>query len=94
MSSVVGKGELTRIVSEKSGLNLKESGKAVAAVFEGIQESLAVGDKVTIVGFGSFEAKAYAERPGRNPQTKEAIVIPAHKAARFKAAPAFNAAVD
>lgn len=79
------KTELINVVAEKAGLSKKDSDKAVNSVFEAIAEALAGGDKVQIVGFGSFEVKARSARVGRNPRTKEEITIPASKLPVFKA---------
>ena len=87
------KVELVRAVAEKTGLSKKDSEKAVAAVFASITESLKAGEKVSMVGFGTFEVKARPERPGINPRTKEAITIAASKAPAFKAGKALKDAV-
>ena len=79
------KTELINVVAEKSDISKKDADKAVNAVFEAISETLAGGDKVQIVGFGSFEVKPRGQRVGRNPRTKEEIVIPASKLPVFKA---------
>ncbi len=79
------KTELINAVAEKTDISKKDADKAVNAVFEAIAETLAGGDKVQIVGFGSFEVKARSQRVGRNPRTKEEIVIPASKLPVFKA---------
>ncbi len=79
------KTELINAVAEKSGISKKDADKAVNSVFEAVAEALAGGDKVQIVGFGSFEVKPRSERVGRNPRTKEEIVIPASKLPVFKA---------
>lgn len=72
-------------VAEKSGLDRKQADKAVEAVIETIAEALKEGDKVQIMGFGTFEVKERAERTGRNPSTGETINIPASKSPVFKA---------
>ena len=64
--------------------------KAVAAVMDEIKEALKKGDKVQLVGFGSFEVKNKPERKGKNPRTGEAITIKASKAPVFKAGQAFK----
>ena len=79
------KTELINAVAEKTDISKKDADKAVNAVFEAIAETLAGGEKVQIVGFGSFEVKARSQRVGRNPRTKEEIVIPASKLPVFKA---------
>lgn len=87
------KVELVAAVAEKAELSKKDAEKAVSAVLDAIVETLASGDKVSIVGFGSFEIRERGERTGRNPRTKETIVIPASKQPVFKAGKAFKDAV-
>ena len=79
------KVELVSAVAEKTGLSKKDSEKAVSAVFASITESLQRGEKLSLVGFGTFEVKERAARPGVNPRTKEPITIPASKSPVFKA---------
>ena len=74
----------------KSNLAKKDAEKAVAAVLESIVSTVASGDKVQLVGFGTFEVRERSERTGRNPRTKEAIVIPASKQPVFKAGKSFK----
>jgi DNA-binding protein HU-beta len=88
------KTELIDKVSEESGLTKKDSGKAIDAVFESITEALAGGDKVQLVGFGSFEVHSREARKGRNPQTGEEILIAATKAPVFKAGKGLKDTVD
>ncbi|HIZ17314.1 MAG TPA: HU family DNA-binding protein [Firmicutes bacterium] len=90
----MNKNELIASVAEKAGLTKKDSEKAVSAVIESIVETIASGDKVQLVGFGTFEVRERAERTGRNPQTKQPIVIPASKLPVFKAGKAFKDAVS
>ena len=90
----MNKAELVSAVAEKADMSKKDAEKAVKAVFEVIEESLAQSEKVQLVGFGTFEVKDRAERTGRNPQTKEAIVIPAAKVPGFKAGKALKDAVQ
>ena len=78
------KSELISVVAEKSALSKKDSEKAVNAVLEGITDALAAGDKVQLVGFGTFETKKREARMGRNPRTKENIEIPAATVPVFK----------
>ncbi len=89
----MNKVELVASVAEKAGLSKKDAEKAVAAVLESVVDTVAVGDKVQLVGFGTFEVRERGERVGRNPQTKEAITIPASKLPVFKAGKAFKDAV-
>lgn len=90
----MNKAELVSAVAEKADMSKKDAEKAVKAVFEVIEESLAQSEKVQLVGFGTFEVKERAERTGRNPQTKEAIVIPAAKVPGFKAGKALKDAIQ
>ena len=90
----MNKVELIAAVAEKAGLSKKDSDKAVAAVLESIVDALASGDKVQLVGFGTFEVRAREARTGRNPRTKETIQIPASKQPVFKAGKSFKDAVS
>lgn len=87
------KAELITAVAEKSELTKKDSEKAVAAVIDAITEALVSGDKVSLVGFGTFEVKDRAARKGINPRTKEPMPIPASKLPAFKAGKALKEAV-
>lgn len=89
----MNKVELVASVAEKAGLSKKDADKAVAAVLDSVVEALAKGEKVQLVGFGTFEVRARNARTGRNPQTKETITIPASKQPAFKAGKAFKDAV-
>ena len=86
----MNKAELIAAVAEKTGLSKKDTEAVVTASIEVITESLAQGEKVQLVGFGSFETKARAARIGRNPRTKEEIKIPASKLPVFKAGKALK----
>ncbi len=90
----MNKTELIAAVAEKTGLSKKDSDAAVAAVVDSITEALVQGDKVQLVGFGSFEVKARAERMARNPRTGKALKIPAAKVPVFKAGKALKDTVD
>lgn len=81
----MNKSELINAVAEKAQLTKKDSEKAVTAVFDVIAEQLANDEKVVLVGFGTVEVRHRAARKGRNPSTKEEIMIPATKAPAFKA---------
>ncbi len=89
----MNKTELIAEVAEKAEMSKKDAETAVTAAINAITESLRRGEKVQLVGFGSFEVKTRAERMGRNPQTKEPIPIPASKAPVFKAGKALKDAV-
>ena len=81
----MNKAELVAAVAAKTGDTKKAAEASVDAVVAAIKESLKKGEKVQLVGFGSFEVRKRAARKGRNPQTKEEIKIPASKAPVFKA---------
>lgn len=87
------KAELAAIVAEKTGLTKKDADKAISAVVEAITEALVKGDKVQLVGFGTFDVRERAARTGLNPRTKETIEIPASKQPAFKAGQALKDAV-
>lgn len=89
----MNKTELISAIAEKAELSKKDAEKALNAFVASVEEALAKDDKVQLVGFGTFEVKARAERKGRNPQTKQEIVIPASKAPAFKAGKAFKDAI-
>lgn len=72
-------------IAEKSGLDRKQSEKALESVIEIVTEALKAGDKVQLIGFGTFEVKSRAEHTGRNPATGETIKIAASKTPVFKA---------
>ena len=87
------KTELVAAVAAKAEISKKDADAAVAAVIDSITEALKTGDKVQLVGFGTFEVKERAERQGLNPRTKETITIPAAKVPAFKAGKAFKEAI-
>ena len=90
----MNKTELIAAVSEKTGVSKKDCEKTISAMLDQVAESLAQGDKVQIVGFGSFEVKERQARTGRNPKTGEAVEIAASKAPVFKAGKALKDAVQ
>ncbi len=81
----MNKTDLINSIASKSGLNKKNSEAALNAFIGSVEDALKGGDKVVLVGFGTFEVRERAERKGRNPQTKKEITIPASKAPVFKA---------
>ena len=89
----MNKAELINAAAEKAGLSKKDTETAINAAIEVISECLAEGDKVQLVGFGSFEVKKRAARTGLNPRTKETIEIPASAVPTFKAGKALKDAV-
>lgn len=87
------KNELVAQVAASADLSKKDAEKAVSAVFDTITAALKKGDKVSLVGFGTFETRERAAREGLNPQTKQKIKIPATTAPAFKAGKALKDAV-
>ena len=81
----MNKNELIAAVAERANLTKKDSEAAVSALIDAISDALCEGDKVQLVGFGSFEVKKRDARVGRNPKTNEPIEIPATKVPVFKA---------
>ncbi|KNY27316.1 HU family DNA-binding protein [Pseudobacteroides cellulosolvens] len=90
----MNKSDLITSIAEKSNMSKKDAEKALNAFIESVEEALKSGDKVQLVGFGSFEVRERAERKGRNPQTKEEITIPATKAPVFKVGKALKDEVN
>jgi len=90
----VNKTELVANVAEKAGLSKKDAEKALGAVIESVEEALVEGDKVQLIGFGTFEVKDRAARTGRNPQTGKEIKIAASRNPVFKAGKALKDAVN
>ena len=89
----MNKGDLVAAVAKKAELSKKDAEAAVDAFFASIKEALKKGDKVAVMGFGSFEVKKRAARQGINPLTKAKIKIPATKVPAFKAGKALKDAV-
>ena len=90
----MNKAELVSAIAEKTNTTKKSTEESLDALVEVITNTLAKGDKVQLLGFGSFEVRKRAARKGRNPQTKEEIKIPASKAPAFKAGKALKDAVN
>ena len=88
------KTELTVNVAERAGLDRKKADRAVNAVLEAIKQALKEGDKVQIIGFGTFENRTRSARKGRNPRTGEEIDIPASKLPSFKAGKSLKEVVN
>ena len=86
----MNKTELIADIAAKSGLSKKDSELALNAFVGSVEGALKKGDKVQLIGFGTFEVRKRAARKGRNPQTKAEITIPASKAPVFKAGKAFK----
>jgi DNA-binding protein HU-beta len=89
----VNKADLVSYVAEKTDLTKKDVEKTLTALLDGIGEALARGEKVQLVGFGTFEIRERAARKGRNPQTGEEIDIAAARVPVFKAGKALRDAV-
>ncbi|HJC03255.1 MAG TPA: HU family DNA-binding protein [Candidatus Gemmiger stercoripullorum] len=87
------KVELIAAVAANAGLTKKDADKAVSATLDVITETLQKGEKVSLVGFGTFEVRERKERQGRNPQTREPMTIPASKLPAFSAGKALKDAV-
>ncbi|MEM7168884.1 MAG: HU family DNA-binding protein [Pseudomonadota bacterium] len=90
----MNKNDLVADVAERTGLSKAESAKSVDAVFDSISDSLAGGNEVRLVGFGTFSVASRAASEGRNPRTGETIQIPASKQPKFKAGKGLKDAVN
>lgn len=87
------KAELIAAIAEKAGMTKKDADAALSATIDTITDTLAKGDKIQLVGFGTFEVRERAARKGINPQSKKEITIPATKVPAFKAGRALKDAV-
>ena len=90
----MNKSDLIAAIAAKTGSTKKDAEATLNAFVDVVTDSLVKGDKVQLVGFGSFEVRKRAARKGRNPQTKEEIKIPASKAPEFKAGKALKDLVN
>ena len=90
----MNKTELVAAIAEKAGLSKKDAEGAVKAFTDTVAEQLKAGEKIQLVGFGTFEVQHRAAREGRNPLTKETIKIAASNAPKFKAGKALKDAVN
>lgn len=90
----MNKAELIDAVAEKAGLSKADAGRALDAAFETITRALKKGDKVALVGFGTFVVRKRAARIGRNPKTGAPIKIAASKAPAFKAGKALKDSIN
>lgn len=88
------KTDLINVVADASALTKKQAEAAINATIEAIASALKDGDKVQLIGFGTFETKETAEREGRNPKTGESITIPASKKVVFAASKALKEEVN
>lgn len=89
----MNKAALISAISAKTNLTKAESKKALEATIAAISEALSANEKVALLGFGTFTVQEKSARTGINPQTKEKIEIPAHKAVKFKAGADLDAKV-
>ena len=90
----MNKTELVAAVAEQAGLSKKDAEAAVKAFTEVVAEALKAGDKIQLVGFGTFEVSERAAREGRNPRTGETMTIEASKTPKFKAGKALKDLVN
>lgn len=90
----MNKTELINAVAETAQLSKKDAANAVAAVFDSITDAMVKGDKVQLIGFGTFETRDRGERTGKNPRTGEEVKIAACKNPAFKAGKALKDAVN
>ena len=90
----MNKTQLVDVVAAKAGIKKKEPEAAVNAMTDAIAEALKAGDKVQLIGFGTFEVKTRAERSGRNPKTGETITIAASKHPSFSAGKALKDSIN
>ena len=90
----MNKKELIAAVAEKADVSKKEAEAVVKATFETITATMAAGEKVQLIGFGTFDVRARAARKGKNPRTGEAVKIKACKVPAFKAGAALKQAVN
>ena len=89
----MNKAELITAAAEKAGITRKDAEKAISAALEVITGELVAGERVSLVGFGTFDVKVRGERVGRNPRTREEITIAASRVPQFKAGEALKDAV-
>ena len=90
----MNKTQFVEAVAQKAGMNKKEAEAAVNAMTAVVADALKAGEKVQLVGFGTFEVKARAARTGRNPKTGETVEIPASKYVAFSAGTALKDKVN
>lgn len=90
----MNKAELVDSIAGKSGLSKADAAKALDALVESVTEGLSNGDRISLVGFGSWSVEQRGARMGRNPRTGDAIQIPAKKIVKFKAGAGLSGAVN
>ncbi|MBD2527645.1 HU family DNA-binding protein [Nostoc sp. FACHB-133] len=86
----MNKGELVDAVAAKTNITKKQADEVISAFLSVVTEAVANGDKVTLIGFGSFERRERSEREGRNPKTNEPMTIPATRVPAFSAGKQFK----
>ena len=89
----MNKTELVAAVAAKTEMSKKDAEKVLAAMLDTMAETLAAGEKVQLVGFGTFEAKERGERTAKNPRTGETVTVPATRVPAFKAGQALKAKI-
>ena len=89
----MNRGELVEAIANDASITKAQAQEALDAFVSNVQRSLKSGDKVTLVGFGTFSASTRGERTGRNPQTGQPIRIPARRVAKFSAGQALKNAI-
>jgi DNA-binding protein HU-beta len=92
--NLMNKAELISAIAAESGLSKVDAKKALDAVVKCVSDALVAGDKVSLVGFGTFAVAERSERTGINPATKEQITIAAKKVAKFKAGAELSGAIN
>lgn len=90
----MNKVDVVGSVADKAGMTKRDAERAVNAFCEAVEEALARGERVSLVGFGTFEVRERQARQGRNPQTGQTIAIPAGRVPAFKAGKALKDSVD
>lgn len=90
----MNKAQLVEAVSDKTGISKKKAGNVMDTVIKTITGALSQGEKVTLIGFGTFQVIERRAREGRNPQTGEKLQIPAKKVLKFKAGKELREAVE
>ncbi len=90
----MNKAELIATMADKTELSKKDAEKALNAFIDTVTDELKNGDRIQLIGFGTFEISERAERTGRNPQSGETMVIPASKIPKFKAGKALKDAIN
>ena len=88
------KTDLVNVIAEKGEYSKKDAEKALSTVIDAITESLSKGEKISLIGFGTFEVRDRAAKDAINPLTKEPVHVPAKKVPAFKAGKALKEAVD